>query len=284
MLVHRPDPRVRSYLIHRFSQLDADPDRLLGRLGLEPELSVRRALILASANSTSGNCRPPTPPVGPAPWSSSPGDPDPGIHDAAFWLLRRWGQDNALDRVDRDVNPGEIERGRNWFISRQGQTFTIIAAPGEVVVGSPASEVGREEGPDGEVETQRHQHGRPRLRRRRSTGDRRRVAIRRRWRRCSSFSCMSSCRRRRGDGRPTEPSSPSCAGAGERGAIFVDQELRSPVGRCVILGPRRRPASTPNAAARGLRTMECDLPLVTKVAGGGGAADFATEGQARGSC
>ncbi len=47
LLAHRPDPRVRSYLIHRLSLLDADPDRLLGRLGLETEVSIRRALILA---------------------------------------------------------------------------------------------------------------------------------------------------------------------------------------------------------------------------------------------
>ncbi len=157
LLVHRPDPRVRSYLIHRLSLLDADPDRLLGRLGLETEVSIRRALILALGEfderqlNAADRRR-----LAPHLLELYARDPDPGIHGAAFWLLRRWGHDDALDRVDRDGSLGGIERGRNWFINRQGQTFSILGAPGEVVVGSPPSEVGREEGPEGEVETQRH--------------------------------------------------------------------------------------------------------------------------------
>src|SRR5262249_23483616 len=47
VLRHGPDPRVRSYLIHRLSPLGAEPGALVKRLDEEPDLSIRRALLLA---------------------------------------------------------------------------------------------------------------------------------------------------------------------------------------------------------------------------------------------
>ena len=156
LLAHRPDPRVRSYLIHRLSLLDADPDRLLGRLGLEADISIRRALILALGEFDERQL----PAVDrrrlvPHLLEIYARDPDPGIHGSAFWLLRRWGQAAALAGIDRDGSLRRVERDRRWFINGQGQTFSVIGAPGEVVVGSPPYEEGREQGPEGEVETQR---------------------------------------------------------------------------------------------------------------------------------
>src|SRR5271166_3969299 len=46
ILEHRPDPRTRSYLIHRFAPLDADPHQVLTQLDTQGEVSIRRALIL----------------------------------------------------------------------------------------------------------------------------------------------------------------------------------------------------------------------------------------------
>ena len=47
MLTHSPDPRARSYLIHRLGPLGADPRAIIDRLEVEPDLSIRRALILS---------------------------------------------------------------------------------------------------------------------------------------------------------------------------------------------------------------------------------------------
>jgi formylglycine-generating enzyme required for sulfatase activity len=41
-------------------------------------------------------------------------------------------------------------------VNRQGQTLAIIPAPGEIVIGSPPNEPGREGGPEGDVEMQHH--------------------------------------------------------------------------------------------------------------------------------
>jgi hypothetical protein len=47
LLKHSPDPRVRSYFIHRLFPLGADPSGIVRRLDEEPDLSARRALLLA---------------------------------------------------------------------------------------------------------------------------------------------------------------------------------------------------------------------------------------------
>ena len=47
LLKHSPDPRVRSYLIHRFGPLGADAKAIVKRLDEEPDITIRRALILS---------------------------------------------------------------------------------------------------------------------------------------------------------------------------------------------------------------------------------------------
>ena len=47
LLKHSPDPRVRSYLIHRLSPFGADASVIGKRLEEEPDVTVRRALVLA---------------------------------------------------------------------------------------------------------------------------------------------------------------------------------------------------------------------------------------------
>jgi eukaryotic-like serine/threonine-protein kinase len=46
LLEHRPDPRLRSYLLHRLAEYGVDPETLMARLAEEEEVSRRRALIL----------------------------------------------------------------------------------------------------------------------------------------------------------------------------------------------------------------------------------------------
>jgi hypothetical protein len=45
LLKHSPDPRTRSYLIHRLAPLGADAGTLAKRLEDEPDLTIRRALL-----------------------------------------------------------------------------------------------------------------------------------------------------------------------------------------------------------------------------------------------
>src|SRR5262249_11340828 len=47
LLKHSPDPRVRSYLVHRLGPLGADAGAIIQRLGEEPDITIRRALLLS---------------------------------------------------------------------------------------------------------------------------------------------------------------------------------------------------------------------------------------------
>jgi formylglycine-generating enzyme required for sulfatase activity len=144
---HCPEPRVRSFLIHRLAPLGADPLALVRRLGEETDVSSRRALLLALGEYPAGRL-----PAGERGalvaqllgWYR--GDPDPGTHSAAAWLLRRWGQDQPLRPIDEALAGPGPAGGRRWYVNRQGQAFAVIPGPVEVLMGSPAGEADRDAG------------------------------------------------------------------------------------------------------------------------------------------
>jgi formylglycine-generating enzyme required for sulfatase activity len=159
-LRHQPDPRGRSYLIERLSPLQADPRRLIERLDLEPDVSVRRALLLVLGDFTEAQL----------PSAERQAlvlrlltlyrdDPDRGIHGAAEWLLRQWRQEAKLQDIDSTLKTGKVEGGRQWYLNKEGQTFVIIPESAEpFLMGSPRSEEEREGGPKGMAERQHWRH------------------------------------------------------------------------------------------------------------------------------
>lgn len=190
LLRHAPDPRLRSWLIHRMDPMGADPALLVGRLDLsrpvdtpaepanpnearadailfDPELSIRRALLLALGTYRTSVDR------GELINRLIPiyrDDPDAGIHAAAGWLLRQWGHGETLKEIDRELanlprpsNPilfsGDGSRepanppapysappaaAKRWYVNRQGQTLVIVPGPVEFLMGSPPIERDRQ--------------------------------------------------------------------------------------------------------------------------------------------
>jgi formylglycine-generating enzyme required for sulfatase activity len=129
-------------LIHGLARYGADPAALVGRLGTEPDLSSRRALILA---------------LGEYPADRLPGpdrdrllealsrsfrtEGDPGLHSAIDWLLRvRWGGASRLEPIETQAT---IPADRDWYVDGQGQTLAILRGPIEATVGSPEQEFPR---------------------------------------------------------------------------------------------------------------------------------------------
>jgi serine/threonine protein kinase/formylglycine-generating enzyme required for sulfatase activity len=160
LLKHTPDPRARSYLIHRLGPLGADPQALRERLEEEPDVSICRALLLSLGEFTPDQL----PAAQAEPllatllrWYRE--HPDPGLHGAAEWLLRRkWGQAAKLEEIDRELANGqqkkleqikrELGQGASqpqWYVNGQGQTLVVIPAPVEFLMGSPPTEAGRGE-------------------------------------------------------------------------------------------------------------------------------------------
>jgi hypothetical protein len=157
LLAHRPDPRTRSYLLHRLAPLGIEPHLILKVLEAEADVSTRRALILALGEF--GERQLPL-----REWDGLAlrlldlytDDPDPGIHAAATWTLRHWRRQADLRRRDQVLATGAPSGDRRWYVNRQGQTLAVLSPPGEVVIGSPPWEAGREGGPEEDVEMQRH--------------------------------------------------------------------------------------------------------------------------------
>jgi formylglycine-generating enzyme required for sulfatase activity len=150
MLRHGEDPRTRSYLIHRLASLGADPRPLVARLDQESNISARRALLLCLGEYGTDQL-----PAAlretmlPALLGWYRDDPDPGLHAAAEWLLRTWGQTKALAEINRALREErqrtadrEPSEGRRWYVTSQGHTMVVIQG-GRFLMGSPASDPDR---------------------------------------------------------------------------------------------------------------------------------------------
>jgi formylglycine-generating enzyme required for sulfatase activity len=142
LLKHSSDPQARTYLIHHLSELGTGPDLLMQRLDVEQDVPVKRALCLA---------------LGGFSWEKLPRererrvewlrqryqkDRDPGIHGAVDWLLRQWGCEWDVKKLDA-VLKGQPPDGRLWYINSQEQTLAIFPGPVEFSMGSPGYESGR---------------------------------------------------------------------------------------------------------------------------------------------
>ena len=143
LLKHSPDPRARNYLIHRLARLSVDPKSIIARLEKEEEVSIRRALFLALGEYDEKAL----PAAGrqsliPKLLNQYRADPDAGIHGATEWLLRKWGQQDKLLQINRQL-AGIKTQDRSWYVTPRGQTMVIIRGPVEFRMGSPRTEVDR---------------------------------------------------------------------------------------------------------------------------------------------
>ncbi len=143
-----------------------------------PETSMRRALILAlgtysldgsspnvAGRSEAGATKAPGTFSldGSSPGERSPliaklldlyrNDPDPGIHGAAEWTLRKWGQEAQLKELEGQLMKLKDRGERRWFVNSQGQTFAVIDGPVEFRMGSPPTDTERTPGNENENPT-----------------------------------------------------------------------------------------------------------------------------------
>lgn len=164
LLKHSPDPRVRSYLIHRLSPLGADPRAIVKQLDEEKDITIRRALLLSLGEFTEADFTPDDrQAVLPKLQTMYRTASDPGLHAASEWLLRTWKQEAWLTQVNEEWAKDEEGRDKRiagikelvtkdkektppqWYVNTQGQTFVVIPGPVEFVMGSPKTEKDREE-------------------------------------------------------------------------------------------------------------------------------------------
>ncbi len=135
LLKHRPDPSLRSFLIERLSPGGVDARMLLKRLEDEKDTSIRRALLLSLGEYRLDRL--------PLPLSEQQKlvsrmldlyrkDPDPGIHGAARWLLKKWEAGEKIKQIDEASRVASAPGAkRGWSVNSQGQTMVLIAQPRE---------------------------------------------------------------------------------------------------------------------------------------------------------
>jgi serine/threonine protein kinase/formylglycine-generating enzyme required for sulfatase activity len=165
LLRHSADPRVRSFIINWLNPLGADSRLLTAELdrlkpprdetaarapeGMDailfhPETSARRALVLALGEYRSSDL----------PETERDrlikelidlyrNDPDAGIHGAAQWTLRQWGQHEKLKESDAQLMKLKNWDQRQWFVNSLGQTFVVINGPVAFRMGSLPTETER---------------------------------------------------------------------------------------------------------------------------------------------
>jgi formylglycine-generating enzyme required for sulfatase activity len=68
--------------------------------------------------------------------------PDPGVHAAAEWLIRRLGGEQGLVQVDRELADRPAAPGAGWYANSQGVTMVVLG-PARYTMGSPPEESGR---------------------------------------------------------------------------------------------------------------------------------------------
>jgi serine/threonine protein kinase/formylglycine-generating enzyme required for sulfatase activity/tetratricopeptide (TPR) repeat protein len=165
LLRHSADPRLRSFIINWLNLLGADPKLIaaeferidsnakptpapgqqkMDTILFHPETSMRRALILALGTyGTEGLSPGEREPLTAKLLDLYRNDPDAGIHGAAEWTLRKWGQQGKLKELDAQLMKVKDWGERRWFINGQGQTFAVIEGPVEFRMGSPPTETDR---------------------------------------------------------------------------------------------------------------------------------------------
>jgi len=165
LLRHSADPRLRSFIVNWLNPLGADPRVIAAELDripatakptpaqgqqfmdavlFHPETSQRRALILALGTyGTEGLSPGEQEPLVSKLLDLYQSDPDAGIHGAAEWTLRKWGQQNKLNEVDAQLMKVKDRSDRHWFVNSQGQTFAVIEGPVEFRMGSLPTEPDR---------------------------------------------------------------------------------------------------------------------------------------------
>ena len=122
----------------------AQGQQLMDAVLFDPETSQRRALILALGTyGTEGLSPGEREPLISKLLDLYRDDPDAGIHGAADWTLRKWGQQEKLKKVDAQLVKTKDWGERRWFVNSQGQTFAVIEGPVEFRIGSPPTDLER---------------------------------------------------------------------------------------------------------------------------------------------
>jgi formylglycine-generating enzyme required for sulfatase activity len=145
LLQHSPDPTQRTRVIHGLSPLVVNPEDVVTQMQHQDDVSIRRAMLLVAGELVGDPERRTTRSA--ALRSADPlvqtllrlyrEDPDPGIHAAAEWTLRRYEQDAEAFPINRHPAALASEEDRGWYVNSQGHTMVVVRGLTQFLMGSP---------------------------------------------------------------------------------------------------------------------------------------------------
>jgi len=151
LLKHSLDPTQRTGVIHGLGPLSVNPEDVVTEMQHQDDVSIRRAMLLL-AGELAGDPEKQTTRSA-ALRSADPliqtlvrlyrEDPDPGIHAAAEWTLRRYVQDNEAFPIDRHPASSAKEGDRGWYVNSRGHTMVVIRGLTGFLMGSPDAAASR---------------------------------------------------------------------------------------------------------------------------------------------
>jgi formylglycine-generating enzyme required for sulfatase activity len=159
LLRQTSDNSRRSYITHMLASSGVEPGAILSALQIEKTPSIRRSLILSLGGFSEQQLpRAQQEAIVATLLGWYRDDPDAGVHAAIDWLLRDgrqgasrrtldWRQADALAAIDREL-AGRPALSRDWYVTIEGQTVTIIREPAEFSMGAGPPELSRRPAPD----------------------------------------------------------------------------------------------------------------------------------------
>ncbi len=139
------DPDLTHQAEYRLSQLNMHPEILFDLLP-SADTVLRASLLRCLAGMTYN--------VVPEPLRNSitdhakqlfVGDKDTGVHSAAEWLLRSWGQkDQIAELLKQESVPHQYTPDKDWYVNADGQSMAVFRDVRTVRTGSPEGEEDRD--------------------------------------------------------------------------------------------------------------------------------------------
>ncbi|QDV45963.1 Serine/threonine-protein kinase PrkC [Stieleria neptunia] len=129
-------PGIRTEVIAKLGPFGCNPSPILDRLASETDTGARHAMILALGHFSLSHRQQSRLLDQLEHWYVN--DPDPGMHGAIDWLLRRLGYESEVQQLDATLADGKIHPQRDWFATRhQGHVLAIIRGPVRFMQGTP---------------------------------------------------------------------------------------------------------------------------------------------------
>ncbi len=120
MLADSPDPTVRNLILQRIPDFGCEASDLLECLRTTVDAGIRRGVIqglgeLAGRQQLSASVKAEAVSELLERYQS---DPDPGVHSACAWTLRRLGAGGKLNEIRRKFCTGEVVGDRRWYVAK----------------------------------------------------------------------------------------------------------------------------------------------------------------------